>query len=248
MSPRLDLEAVEVLLCDADGNLFPSEEPAFVASAEVTNRLLADLGIDRRYSAEELRVSTTGKNFRATAVDLARAHGVEIEPDELEWWVEEERHRVTAHLLEALEPDDDVISPLWTLAGRYELAVVSSSAAARLDACFAATAIDELFLPERRFSAEDSLPVPASKPDPAIYALARAELDLADSQAVAIEDAVPGVESAVGAGFPVIGNLMFVPRAERALRAEALLEAGASAIVVSWRDLENMLALQTEPC
>ena len=34
---------LEVLLCDADGNLFPSEEPAFVASADVTNRLLADL-------------------------------------------------------------------------------------------------------------------------------------------------------------------------------------------------------------
>src|SRR3712207_6950700 len=28
----LDVDAVEVLLCDADGNLFPSEEPAFVAS------------------------------------------------------------------------------------------------------------------------------------------------------------------------------------------------------------------------
>ena len=51
MSPRLDLEAVEVLLCDADGNLFPSEEPAFVASAAVTNRLLAESGIARREGA-----------------------------------------------------------------------------------------------------------------------------------------------------------------------------------------------------
>ena len=141
-----------------------------------------------------------------------------------------------------------MISPLRTLAQRYELAAVSSSATARLDACFEATEIGELFLPELRFSAEDSLPVPASKPDPAIYSLARAELDLAESQAVAIEDAVPGVESAVGAGFPVIGNLMFVPRPARARRAEALLEAGAAAIVVSWQDLENMLALQTEAC
>ena len=30
------LTGVRVVLCDADGNLFPSEEPAFVASAEVT--------------------------------------------------------------------------------------------------------------------------------------------------------------------------------------------------------------------
>ena len=248
MSTRLDLEAVEVLLCDADGNLFPSEEPAFVASAAVTNRLLAEQGIDRRYSATELRLSTTGKNFRSTAVDLAHEHGVEIEPEALEWWVAEEKHRVTSHLRAALEPDDDVISPLRTLAERYELAAVSSSATTRLDACFEATAIAELFLPERRFSAEDSLPVPAGKPDPAIYTFASAELGLSGAQAVAIEDAVPGVQSAVAAGFPVIGNLMFVPRPERARRAEALLEAGAAAIVVSWWDLENMLALQTETC
>lgn len=73
MNPRLDVEAVDVLLCDADGNLFPSKEPAFVASSAVTNRLLADLGVERRYTATELRRGTTGKNFRTTAVELARA-------------------------------------------------------------------------------------------------------------------------------------------------------------------------------
>jgi hypothetical protein len=40
------------LLCDADGNLFPSEEPAFVASAVVTNQFLAELGISERVDAE----------------------------------------------------------------------------------------------------------------------------------------------------------------------------------------------------
>jgi beta-phosphoglucomutase-like phosphatase (HAD superfamily) len=248
VSPPLDVEAVEVLLCDADGNLFPSEEPAFVASADVTNRLLAELGVGRRYTATELRLATTGKNFRATAVDLARSHGVEIEPAELEWWVEEEKARVTAYLREALAPDDDVISPLRTLAARYQLSAVSSSASMRLDACFRATAITDLFPPERRFSAEDSLPVPASKPDPAIYEFAGAALGISERQGLAIEDAIPGVESAVAAGFAVVGNLMFVPPTERAARAEALLEAGAAAIVVSWWDLENLLALQAEPC
>ena len=64
---------VRVVLCDADGNLFPSEEPAFEASAEVTNRYLAALGSDRRFTAEELRLATTGRNFRTTAADLATA-------------------------------------------------------------------------------------------------------------------------------------------------------------------------------
>ncbi len=65
-----------VLLCDADGCLFPSEEPAFVASADVTNAFLDRLGLTVRFGAEELRLATTGKNFRTTAVDLAVAHGV----------------------------------------------------------------------------------------------------------------------------------------------------------------------------
>jgi HAD superfamily hydrolase (TIGR01509 family) len=248
MSCEIRVDEIEVLLCDADGNLFPSEEPAFVASADVTNRLMASLGIERRFTPTELRLSTTGKNFRTTAVDLARAHGVEIDPLGLEWWVAEEQGRVTAHLRTALEPDDDVIAPLRTLAARYQLAAVSSSAAARLDACFEATAIAALFPPELRFSAEDSLPVPTSKPDPAIYALAGAELGISGTQGLAIEDAVPGVQSAVAAGFPVVGNLMFVPPDERADRADALLDAGAAAIVTGWWDLDNLLALQTELC
>jgi hypothetical protein len=47
MTDRWDIRAGTVLLCDADGTLFPSEEPAYAASAGVTNRLLAgeQLGI-----------------------------------------------------------------------------------------------------------------------------------------------------------------------------------------------------------
>jgi hypothetical protein len=76
----VDYSNVAVVLCDADGNLFPSEEPAFDASVEVTNRYLQSLGLPARYTAEELRLSTTGRNFRTTAVDLAVAWGVPLEP------------------------------------------------------------------------------------------------------------------------------------------------------------------------
>ena len=37
---RFDAAAFTTVLCDADGNLFPSEEPAFTASVEVTNEFL----------------------------------------------------------------------------------------------------------------------------------------------------------------------------------------------------------------
>ena len=90
------------LLCDADGNLFASEEPAFAASAEVTNRFLAELGDERRFTAEELRLAATGMNFRTTARRFAAEAGrpdVDVEP-----WVAEEKRAVTAHLAEVLRP------------------------------------------------------------------------------------------------------------------------------------------------
>ena len=241
----LDLSAVEVLLCDADGNLFASEEPAFVASAAVTNRCLAMLGVARRYEAEELRLAATGKNFRTTIGDLARAagYGDALTHGALEHWVAEERAAVSAHLADTLKPDPAVTEPLARLSRRYTLAVVSSSALARLEACFTATGLDELFAPHLRFSAEDSLPTPTSKPDPAIYAFAGRRLGISGAQALAIEDSVPGVLSAVAAGLATIGNVAFVARQERAERVAALRAAGAAEVVESWSQLEALLAV-----
>ena len=233
---------VEILLCDADGNLFPSEEPAFVASTRVTNRVLAEHGIDVRFEPDELRAVAVGKNFRATVTDLAAEHGVTIAPDRLEREVEEEKRAVSAYLAEVLAPDEAVLAPLTALGRRYRLAAVSSSALSRLDACFEATRLDGLFPPEVRYSAEDSLPVPTSKPDPAIYTFAGERLGVAGAQALAVEDAVAGVRSAVAAGFPVVGNLLFVPEAEREEREAALLDAGAAAIVASWWQLDELLS------
>ena len=242
--PRgFDPLAVEVLLCDADGNLFPSEQPAFVASADVTNRCLAMLGVARRYAPEELRLTSTGKNFRATIVDLAREAGLAdaLTRDALERWVAEEKRAVSTYLGETLKPDAAVLDPLTRLGRRFGLAAVSSSALGRLDACFTATGLAELFPPERRFSAEDSLPAPASKPDPAIYTFAGRALGVAGASGLAIEDSVPGALSAVAAGFVTIGNVAFVEPEERAERVDALHAAGAVDVVASWSELESML-------
>jgi beta-phosphoglucomutase-like phosphatase (HAD superfamily) len=235
---------VELLLCDADGNLFPSEEPAFAASAEVTNACLASLGVARRYEPEELRLASTGRNFRSTIVDLAREAGVQdlLTAELLERWVTEERRAVTAHLRATLTPDPGVLEPLSRLHGRFALAAVSSSALARLDACFAATGLDALFPRSSRYSAEDSLDVPASKPDPAIYALAGRRLGATPLSALAIEDSLPGAQSAVAAGFVTIGNVMFVPASERDQRRAELLGAGVAAVVDSWVQVEALLA------
>ena len=261
--PKPDLSEVRVLLCDADGCLFPSEEPAFEDSTAVSNALLAELGVEKRFTPAELRSAAVGKNFRATAIELAEAFDVPLDAalaagragarvareddpivlraEELERWAAVERREVSAHLRDVLTPDPDVRDPLGDLARRYDLAVVSSSALARLGACFDACGLAELFPPEACFSAEDSLPVPTSKPDPAIYALAGERLGVAGGQALAVEDSVAGVRSAVAAGFPTIANTVFVPRDEREARVAALGEAGAAATVSSWWELQALL-------
>jgi beta-phosphoglucomutase-like phosphatase (HAD superfamily) len=243
-----DRAGLSVLLLDADGNLFPSEEPAFVASADVTNRFLASLDVPTRYTPEELLATTTGKNFRTTAVDLARANGVTVDGDGaaltagvLDDWVAEEKKVVSEHLGQVLRPDPAVLRPLRRLADRYQFAAVSSSALSRLDECFRATGLADLLPAQHRYSAEDSLPRPTSKPDPAIYRYAVEQLGVSPQQAVAVEDSLPGAQSAVAAGIPTVGNLTFVPPADRLVRRTRLIEAGVIAVVESWDELAARL-------
>ena len=122
----------------------------------------------------------------ASDSDVAAGHA--LCADELEQWVLEEREQVTAHLAVTLKPDPQVLEPLQDLASHYALAAVSSSAIKRLDACFTATGLDPLIPPAVRFSAEDSLPVPTSKPDPAVYLHAGQVLGVDAHQGLAIED------------------------------------------------------------
>jgi beta-phosphoglucomutase-like phosphatase (HAD superfamily) len=265
---EFDPAPITTLLLDADDNLFGSERPAFDASTEVTNRFLARFGVTAPLSSEELRKRAVGKNFRNTALDLAvqcevpleqtlvqgrpaavvasdsdLASGDALSADELEKWVLQERERVTAHLAVTLKPDPSVLEPLTDLAAHYALSAVSSSATKRLRACFAATGLDALIAEDVTFSAEDSLPVPTSKPDPAVYLHAGQVLGVEAHQGLAVEDSVAGVSSAVAAGYATVGNLMFLLPDERQSRRAELIDAGAVAITDSWRALAEVLLL-----
>ena len=265
---EFDPASITTLLLDADDNLFPSEAPAFAASTEVVNRFLARFGVTSPFSADELRKQATGKNFRNTATLLAVQCGVPFEKafaadypeaavasdsdvaagralsgDELEQWVLEERERVTAHLAATLKPDPEVLEPLRALATHCALAAVSSSATKRLRPCFTATGLDSLIPEAVTFSAEDSLPVPTSKPNPAVYLHAGRVMNVEPQQGLAVEDSVAGVSSAVAAGYATVGNLMFVLPDERDRRHAELVDAGAVAITDSWRALADVLLL-----
>ena len=235
------MKPTRALLCDADGCLFPSEAPAFDASAGVTNALMRRLGCARQFTAGELMANTLGRNFRMTARDLIDAAGAQISDAEFERWVRREAQAVTAHLGEVLSPDESVIRALDAVPEDVSLALVSSSASARLDACLRATGLAAFFPEDVRFSAEDSLPEPIGKPDPAIYRHAVSEMGLDADECVAIEDSVAGVQSAAAAGIPVIGMVVWVPNSERTERARQLIEAGAQSVVDSWEGLAGAL-------
>lgn len=240
--PRdMDRLRTRVLLCDADGTLFPSEGPAFEASVPVTNRFLERLGASVRYDADELRQHAMGRNFRQIAAELAAHQGVDVPAAELDAWVQAELEAVSRHLGEVLEPDPAVRGPLAEVASGLVVGVVSSSASARLRLCLDRTELSDLVDPSLVISAADSLPVPTSKPDPAVYVAALRLTQAEPGEALAVEDAVSGVASAVAAGIRTVGILQFVPPAERGARASALVDAGAAAVVSGWSELRDLL-------
>jgi beta-phosphoglucomutase-like phosphatase (HAD superfamily) len=66
-------------------------------------------------------------------------------------------------------------------------------------------------------------------------------MDIGTQHGLAIEDSVPGVTSAVAAGYAAVGNIMFVPTDEHPSRITELINAGAIAITDSWHALADAL-------
>ncbi|MCW2839865.1 MAG: HAD-superfamily hydrolase, subfamily variant 3 [Aeromicrobium sp.] len=233
--------SVAAVLCNADGSLFPSEEPAYEASTAVTNHFLAQLGVHHAYEPSELLDLTHGQSFRSAAAMLARLHGRHLDPEDLEQWVAVERDVVTAHLRVTLEPDAQVRAPLDELARRFEPGVVTSGASVRLSACLEVTGLADLFAPSRRISAESSMARPLSKPDPAVYSFACERLGVDPGATIAVEHSVRGAVSAVAAGCWTLGLLQFVPHERRRARADALRAVGVVDVVDSWWDVLSLL-------
>jgi len=239
------------ILFDCDNTLVLSESLAFEACAQLSNEILASQNIADRYTGEQLLVDFVGKNFRGMLVDLQAKYQFTIPPEELDKYVSMEEDKVIEKLVADLVPcpgANQVLSKL-VASNKYTLAVVSSSAYRRVFASLQKASQLPFFLPtpsitpeSRIFSAATSLPVPTSKPDPAIYLFACEQLGAPPIACVAVEDSKSGATAAVRAGIPVIGYVGSYEGEEKKREMRKMLEeVGCVGVMEHWDEFEEAL-------
>ncbi|KAH7363158.1 HAD-superfamily hydrolase [Plectosphaerella cucumerina] len=235
---------ITTLLFDCDNTLVLSEELAFEACAELINEICEKHNVDQRFTGEKLIKEFVGQNFRGMMLGLQKLYNFTMTPEELESYVTREEDAVIAKLKASLRPCPGVDAQLEALqaGGKYKLSVVSSSAKRRVWASVVKVNQDRFFPEDDVFSAATSLPVPTSKPDPAIYLHALERLGRKASEAVAIEDSKSGTLSGTRAGIKVIGYVGPYPADERAKMEQVLREAGAVVIMQHWDEFPAALA------
>ena len=218
---------------------------AFEACAELANEILAKHSITAHYTGPQLLVDFVGQNFRGMMVSLQAKYGFKMADDEFNAYVKQEEDRVIATLEKKAKPCPGVNEELEKLAKskQYGLAVVSSSALRRVQASIRKVGQDKFFPPDHIFSAATSLPVPTSKPDPAIYLHACKVIGVPPGECVAIEDSKSGTLSAVRAGIHVIAYVGPYEGAEKQAEMGKLLqEMGAVNVMTHWSQFEEKLA------
>ncbi|KAJ3784358.1 HAD-superfamily hydrolase [Lentinula aff. detonsa] len=232
------------ILFDCDNTLVLSEALAFEACAELSNEILSSQNVTDRYTGEQLLVDFVGKNFRGMLMDLQDKYKFTIPSEQLEKYVAMEEEKVIEKLREKLVPcvgANDVLEKLAE-SGKYQFAVVSSSAHRRVMASLEKADQATYFPSDRVFSAATSLPKPTSKPDPAIYLFACEKLGAPPATCVAVEDSKSGATSAVRAGIPLIAYVgSYETPEKRDEMAKALKDIGAAAIMYEWVEFENCL-------
>ncbi|KAJ3827836.1 haloacid dehalogenase-like hydrolase family protein [Lentinula raphanica] len=232
------------ILFDCDNTLVLSEALAFEACAELSNEILSSQDVADRYTGEQLLVDFVGKNFRGMLMDLQDKYNFAIPSEQLEKYVAMEEDKVIEKLREKLVPCVGANEALERLAktGKYQFAVVSSSAHRRVIASLEKANQATYFPSDRVFSAATSLPEPTSKPDPAIYLFACEKLGAPPITCVAVEDSKSGATSAVRAGIPMIAYVgSYETPEKRDEMAKTLKDIGAAAVMYDWADFEKCL-------
>lgn len=245
-SYKLALTSTQItaLLFDCDNTLVLSEELAFEACAELINKICAERDLTITFTGETLIQEFVGQNFRGMLNSLQERYNIKISPEDLETYVTAEEDAVITKLKAALRPCPGVDDELEKLAAsnKYLLSVVSSSALRRVRASIEKVGQDKYFKGDVVFSAATSLPVPTSKPDPAVYNFAMEKLGKTPQECVAIEDSKSGTLSGTRAGMKVVGYVGPYPDDKKVEMEKVLRDAGAVIIMQDWSEFPACLA------
>ncbi|KAI3546379.1 hypothetical protein CSPX01_04458 [Colletotrichum filicis] len=245
-SHSTNLHKVTTLLLDCDNTLVQSETLAFEACADLTNEILAARNIGLNFTGRQLQHEFVGQSFPAMMRSLEVKYGVSanLSDSELGHHALMEDDRVISKLVEKLQPCEGANAELERLAaaGNHRLAVVSSSALRRVRVSLEKTEQAKFFHSDDVFSAADSLSVPASKPDPAVYIHALKVMGKDSGECIAVEDSRSGATSANRAGIITIGYTGACENVDEAEALRGVLEkAGCKLIMSNWAEFPNLL-------
>jgi len=163
-------------------------------------------------------------------VNLQKKYEFEIPEDEMERYVSMEEDKVISKLEQDARPCVGCSEELDKLyeAKKYGMAVVSSSALKRVKASIEKVDQAKYFPQDHIFSAATSLPVPTTKPDPAIYLHACRFIGKEPGECVAVEDTIGYVGSYAGSE-------------KQKEMTETLEELGVKVVMQNWDEFPKCL-------
>ncbi len=225
------------LLLDCDGTLVDSEKIAMGVAIDV----LADAveaqknvpALDRPRLVQEF----AGWHFHKMIGEMEQRYGVALDREALD------ALKIPATLdgLKKVKICGGMERVLENAVDQHRpIAVVTSSEFSRVNLCLDVTGLSRFFPENLKFSANDTLPEPRHKPDPAIYLYSLEKLEITADEAIAVEDSKSGAEAAARAGIDTIGYVgaSHIPDNGKEAAAKVLLEKGAKVIISHHDDLE----------
>jgi HAD superfamily hydrolase (TIGR01509 family) len=205
--------ALAALVFDLDGTLIDSDPYHFRAYRAIAGR--HGVAIDAAFFAAHVSGHTNAEACAAMFPHLSQAAHRAIAAEK------EAGFRAALATAQALPGVHALLR--WAAGERLRLGLVTNAPAANVEHMLGvlgiADAFETIVLGER---------LARGKPDRLPYVTALERLGIAAGEAVAFEDAVPGVRSAVAAGIATVGIT--------ASRADDLAAAGASLIVPDFTD------------
>ncbi len=210
--PQLPLVVIDAIVFDMDGVLIQSEE----VWDEVRERYVAERG--GRYDAEVQRAM-----MGMSSTEWSRyLHETASVPDDPEAINAEVVRRMLAAYRDHLPLIDGAPDAVRRLAGRYPLAVASSSNRPLIDTVLDVAGLAQYF--QATVSSEE---VERGKPAPDVYLEAARRLDADPGRCAAIEDSHGGIRSAKTAGMRVIAipNPSYPPDEESLAHADVIVRS-----------------------